>query len=177
MKASVLGITLGFVVSVAHAGSIYDKSIRAPNAETIHLKKYKGKPVLFVNIATRCGFTPQLEGLEKLHKKYSAKGLTVIGIPSNDFGSQTPEKDKEVVTFCKLNYGVSFPISLKQVVKGDKKNEIVKSLIAMSQRKGEIAWNFEKFLLSKNGTSVKRFSSRVKPMDKDLVSEIEKELK
>jgi len=137
----------------------------------------KEGPVLVVNIATECGYTPQLDGLEKVYKKYQAQGLTVLGVPSNDFMGQTPQNDEDVAKFCKLNYGASFPITKKVVVKGDEKVSLIKKLIDQADEKGEIKWNFEKFLVSADGKTVKRFRSGVKPEDKELTSAIEEMLK
>lgn len=140
------------------------------NGEKISLK---GSPTLVVNIATRCGYTPQLEGLEALYKKYQGKGLKVVGVPSNDFGSQTPESDKDVKKFCKLNYGATYTIAKKIVVKGGKKHPFFKSLISQDGE-GEISWNFEKFLIDKNGKLIKRFRSSVAPNSKEIAQAVEK---
>lgn len=137
------------------------------------LSQYKGKVVLLVNIATRCGYTGQLEGLEKLYQKFKDKGLVVLGVPSNDFGSQTPENNEEVKKFCQLNYGVSFPLTPKAVVKGPKKEPLFKTLVKSEKGEKEIEWNFEKFLIDRGGKLVKRFSSNVAPQDTQLVSAIE----
>lgn len=133
------------------------------------------KNVLLINIATRCGYTPQLEGLEKIYQKYKSRGLLVIGVPSNEFASQSPENDKEIEKFCKLNYGVTFPLAKKTIVLGAKKNRVFKHLLEKTNKE-EIKWNFEKFLISKSG-KVQRFSSSVSPSSKTLMNEIEKVLK
>lgn len=151
-------------------------SITKNNGETIKLEDLKGKAVLVVNIATQCGYTPQLDNLEKVHQKYKDKGLVVIGIPSNDFGGQTPESDKEVAKFCKINYGASYTLSKKSVVKGDGKHPLIANLIKQDGE-GEIRWNFEKFLIGKDGKLVKRFRSGVKPDSDEVTSKIEKQLK
>ncbi len=142
----------------------------------VDLKQYQGKVVLVVNIATRCGYTGQLEGLEAIYKKYQQQGLVVLGVPSNDFGSQTPEVDEEVKKFCKLNYGVSFPLTAKTVVKGSGKDPVIAELLKASGNK-EIEWNFEKFLVNRSGQVTERFSSKVTPQDSKLVSAIEAALK
>lgn len=134
-------------------------------------------PVLVVNIATQCGYTPQLDELEALSKKYKEQGLTIVGVPSNDFGGQTPEADEAVADFCKINYGVTFPLTKKAVVSGDKKIPLMKKLTTSADEKGEIKWNFEKFLVSSDGKEVKRFRSGVKPESKELASAIESMLK
>jgi glutathione peroxidase len=145
---------------------------RIGGKKTMDLSQYKGKPVLITNIATQCGYTPQLEGLESVYKKFKGKGLVVIGIPSNDFGGQTPEDEEGVKKFCKINYGVSFPLTAKTVVKGDKKHPLISHLLSQSDNKDEIAWNFEKFLLDKEGKVVGRYKSSVKPESKEITEKI-----
>jgi len=115
-----------------------------------------------------------LDDLEKLYKRFKDQGFTIVGIPSNDFGGQTPEGNKQVAEFCRLKYGATFPITNKTVVLGDKKAEIVKTLIHGGD---EIAWNFEKFLIGKNGKIVGRFKSGVEPLSKNLVQAVEGTLK
>ena len=120
MKLLIILFSLFLNPAEAKQSSIFDNSIEMANGEKLNLGKMKGKPVLFVNIATRCGYTGQLDDIEKLYQKYKAKGFHVVGIPSNDFGSQTPETGKDIVKFCKLKYGASFPITKRVSVKGDK---------------------------------------------------------
>ena len=153
--------------------SFYQQTIQSIGGEKLALSQYKGKPVLLVNIATKCGYTPQLEGLEKVYQKYQKKGLVVLGIPSNDFGGQTPEKESDVKKFCKLNYGVTFPLTAKTVVKGDKRHPLISSLLSQAKNKKDIGWNFEKFLIDKNGQLVDRFQSSVKPEDTSFQQKIE----
>tara|TARA_R110000868_G_scaffold117600_15_gene312558 strand:+ start:62330 stop:62848 length:519 start_codon:yes stop_codon:yes gene_type:complete len=155
-----------------YANSFFD-GIEMKSARGKELKISKG-PVLVVNIATRCGYTPQLDELEKLSQTYAKKGLSIIGIPSNDFGGQTPESDEDVAKFCKLNYGVSFPITRKAVVSGSDKIELYKKLIKNSKESQDIQWNFEKFLISSDGSVVQRFSSSVKPESSELKAAIDK---
>ena len=155
-----------------HANSFFD-GIDLKTARGKELKLSKG-PVLVVNIATRCGYTPQLDELEKLSQRYAKKGLTVIGVPSNDFGGQTPESDEDVAKFCKLNYGVSFPITKKAVVSGAQKVELYKKLIKSSKESQDIQWNFEKFLISSDGGVVQRFSSTIKPESNEMKAAIDK---
>lgn len=172
MKKSLLFlIILTFGLSI-NAGTLYDQQINNIGGKKMDLSAYKGKPVLLVNIATKCGYTPQLEGMEKLHQQYKDKGLVVLGIPSNDFGGQTPEDNEGVKKFCKLNYGVTFPLTEKAVVKGEKKHPLIADLISQSDNKSEIGWNFEKFLVDKNGKLVERYDSSVKPLDKKLTDKI-----
>ena len=135
------------------------------------LKNNNSKATLIVNIATKCGYTPQLEGLEALHQKYKDKGLKVVGVPSNDFGGQNPEDQKGTKEFCKLNYGVSFPIWGKQVIKPSKASPLFKKLVLASDKK-EVGWNFEKFLLDENYKLVKRFPSRTKPNSDEIIKSV-----
>lgn len=163
--------------SFAHA-SIYTIKEKLIDGSETTLAQYKGKVILLVNIASQCGYTPQLDDLQKLHEKYSEKGLVVVGVPSNDFGGQTPEGDKEMKKFCRLRYGVKFPLLSKGVVIGKEKRDLYKYLTEKSPKlyRGAVAWNFEKFLISKDGSVVGRFKSSVKPLDSELVKSIESQL-
>lgn len=161
----------GLLVTV-HAADI-EQSFTTVDGNKTTLQSYKGKPLLIVNIATKCGFTPQLSGLEKVYQKYKDKGLVVLGIPSNDFGGQTPEVDKDVQKFCQLRYGVTFPLADKVSVSGDKKSPLIQWLLNESANKKEIAWNFEKFLVGKDGKVITRFSTTTSPEDKKITKEIE----
>ncbi|MGK0367233.1 MAG: glutathione peroxidase-family protein [Thermoproteota archaeon] len=167
--------TLPLIGIASSEPKLFEQKVKSLKNAEINLKSYKGKPLLFVNIATRCGYTGQLGGLETLYKKYKDKGLVIIGIPSNNFGSQTPEENKEIGKFCRLKYGVSFPITSKVVVTGSKKHPLVRYLVKASGGK-EIGWNFEKFLFDKNGRFVSRFLSSVSPEDSKLKQSIEKTL-
>jgi glutathione peroxidase len=146
--------------------------IFSSGAAAMDLGAYKDKVVLVVNIATRCGYTGQLDGLEKIHQKFKDRGLVVLGVPSNDFGSQTPEGNDEVKSFCKLKYGVSFPLTPKLVVKGPQKDQLFTWLTKTENGEKEIGWNFEKFLVDRSGKLISRFSSRVAPEDAQLVAAI-----
>lgn len=170
--------TLGILIFafLAHAESFYDLKINDTNGKLINFSEFKGKTVMLVNIATKCGFTGQLDDLEKLFLKYKDKNFIMIGIPSNDFLSQTPENNQEVANFCRLKYGVTFPITEKQEVIGKNKHEIIKWINSQKGYEGAILWNFEKFIVDKNGNVVDRFRSMTKPMDEDLVKAIEKNL-
>ncbi len=157
--------------------SLFKIPIHNAKGEKMTLEQYQGKPILLVNIATRCGFTPQLKGLEALHNRYSSQGLVVLGVPSNDFGGQTPEANEEVLSFCQSNFGVSFPVLEKVVVKGPDKHPLFQQVIAQDPAQAEIKWNFEKFLLGPDGRLVKRFLSAVEPESAELTSAIEALLK
>lgn len=158
---------------MSQAGDLLSHDINSIDGKKMDLSSYKGKSILFVNIATQCGYTGQLKGLESLYQKYKDKGFVILGIPSNDFGGQTPEAEKDVKKFCLLNYGVSFPLTSKTVVKGNEKHPLVSSLLKAGSNSDEIGWNFEKFLLDKNGKLVGRYKSAVKPGDAELIKAIE----
>ena len=162
------------VVKEVKTTNLYSQTVKDIESVDMNLFQFKSKPVLFVNIATKCGYTGQLDGLEALYQTYKAKGLKVVGVPSNDFGGQTPEDAKGVKSFCKLNYGVTFPLTEKLKVVGDEQAPFAKWLTTNSKEKSPIIWNFEKFLVNSDGEVVKRFASSVKPMDQELTSEIEK---
>lgn len=145
----------------------------AEGKKNIDFSDYKGSALLVVNIATKCGYTGQLDGLESLYKKYKDKGFMIVGIPSNSFGGQTPEKNEEVANFCRLKYGVSFPVTEKKSFKGEDQSLEAKRLLKLADRES-VAWNFEKFLFNKKGEFVKWFPSKTEPESKELESEIKK---
>lgn len=163
--------------TLAFANMLLTSEIESFDGKKISLSSFENKVLLVVNIATQCGYTPQLEGLEALYQNFKGKGLVIIGIPSNDFGGQTPEDSVKVNDFCKLNYGVTFPLMKKVEVKGPNKSEFIKTLIASSENQDEIAWNFEKFLINKKGLVIHRFKSAISPNDPNLIKEIEEALK
>lgn len=160
----------------AQAKSLYDFKLKTTNQKELNLKDYENKVVLFVNIATQCGYTGQLDGLEKMYQKYKAQNFVIIGIPSNDFGGQTPESNKEVAKFCKLKYGVTFPLTKKTKVTGKSKSEIYQYFLSKTKNV-EIEWNFTKILFDKKGQFVQRYPSAVSPTNNALVNDIEKLLK
>lgn len=128
-----------------------------------------GAPALLVNVASKCGLTPQYTGLEALHEEYAARGFTVVGLPCNQFGGQEPGTAAEIAQFCKSTYDVSFPMFEKLEVKGANQHPLYKTMLAAdSPAAGEIKWNFEKILVGRDGKVIKRFASGVKPDDKDL---------
>ncbi len=153
--------------------NFYDLKSVDIHGKEVPLSMYKGKPILVVNVASKCGYTPQYEGLEKVYKSYKDKGLVVIGFPSNDFGAQEPGSEKEIVEFCKLNYGVSFDLMKKVKVLGTDKDKVYQFLTENAPEKGDVKWNFEKFLVDKNGNIRSRFPSSVKPESDELKKAIE----
>jgi len=164
-------VLLSFGLQAEGTKNIYDFSINASNGDAINMKDFKNKPILLVNIATRCGYTKQLDDIEALYQKLKTKDLIVLGIPSNDFGSQTPEDDAKVADFCKLKYGVKFPLTKKVVVIGDKAHPLIKYAVKESGGK-EIRWNFEKFLFNSDGKFKARYESSKIPTEKEILAEI-----
>ena len=147
------------------AKNLYDFTVKNKKGESVSLAEYKGKVVLIVNIATKCGFTPQLTGLEELWNTYEDKGLVILGFPCNQFANQNPGSDDQTQEFCSLNYGVTFPIMKKINVNGNDADPLYKWL---KSKKGgilwsAIKWNFTKFLINKNGEVVHRFAPTASP--------------
>ena len=178
--------------------SIYEIPICKISGEAASLGDFKGKVLLVVNVASKCGLTPQYEALEKVYEQYRGRGLVVAGFPANDFKSQEPGSEAEILAFCTTNYGVQFPLFSKIKVVGPEKHPLYKELIAAQPKavsasevsfreklKGygietlpepEILWNFEKFLVSRSGEVVRRFSPETEPDDPALIAAIEAEL-
>lgn len=157
------------------AESIYDFKVKMPNGSEVSMDQYKGKTILVVNVASKCGYTKQYEGLEALHKKYKDKGLVIIGFPCNQFGGQEPGSDEEIQKFCKLTYGVDFPVMAKIEVNGEGAHPLYKYLKTKASGllgTEAIKWNFTKFLIDKTGQKIQRFAPQTEP--KELEKEIEK---
>lgn len=155
--------------------NFYSLSVKKADGTEQSLSDFKNKVVVVVNVASRCGFTPQYEGLEKLYESYKDKGLVVLGFPCNQFGAQEPGSDQEIQSFCKLKYGVSFPIFKKVDVNGDAADPLYKWLKSSAPGFAgteAIKWNFTKFLINKNGKVVERFAPQTKP--EELESHISK---
>ncbi|MCF6270288.1 MAG: glutathione peroxidase [Melioribacteraceae bacterium] len=142
--------------------------------EDVDLKSYEGKVLLIVNVASKCGFTSQYEGLEKIYNKYKSEGFEILAFPCNDFGKQEPGTNEDIQNFCSTNFGITFQLFDKISVKGENKAELYKMLTDNPVTgKSKILWNFEKFLINKNGNVVKHFRSRTKPEGEKLTSVIE----
>jgi glutathione peroxidase len=162
------------------ATNIYGFTMRDIDGKETSLSAYKGKVLLMVNVASKCGFTGQYAGLEKLYKTYKDQGFVVLGFPANNFLGQEPGTEAEIKTFCTTTYGVTFPMFAKISVKGDDIHPLYKFLTARETNpgfSGTISWNFNKFLIGKDGAVAGRFGTRTKPEDKDLVTAIEQALK
>ena len=163
-------------LTAAHATSIYDYTMKSIDGESVSLKSYSGKVVLLVNVASRCGFTPQYEGLQALYEKYKDRGLVIVGIPANNFGSQEPGTNEEIKKFCSMKYNVTFPMMAKVSVLGDDQTPLYKFLTDKSanpQVGGDIKWNFTKFLFDRHGKPVARFEPAVKPDSPEVQTAIE----
>ena len=164
------GLMMGMV------SSIYDFKVTSLDGGTIDFSKYKGKKILIVNTASQCGNTPQYAELEELYKKHG-NSLVVVGFPANNFGGQEPGSNSEIESFCKKNYGVTFPMAEKVSVKGDDIHPLFKYLVTEAEKLGEsdpIKWNFTKFLIDENGKLVKVFPNKVLPMSDEVLSAIDK---
>ena len=177
---------------------IYNFSLKNIKGQDVHLSSYEGKVMLVVNVASKCGLTPQYEGLEKLYKNYQDKGLVVLGFPANEFLAQEPGSNDEIQQFCTTNYGVDFPMFEKIVVKGEGQHPFYTYLTTtkpvttmkeggtlitrlkdkglLSGKENDIKWNFEKFLVNRKGEIVDRFSPELDPMDPVIVKAVEREL-
>lgn len=162
------------IISVRAAESIYDIPLKDIDGKNTSLKPYKGKVLLVVNVASKCGYTPQYTGLEALYEKYKDQGLVVTGFPCNQFGSQEPGTDAEIKEFCASKYSVTFPMFDKLEVNGAYRHPLYKTLAGEgSPTAGDIKWNFTKFLVSRDGKIVKRFDSKVKPDSPEMTQAIE----
>lgn len=157
-----------FLCFIAPAASVYDFKMTSIDGDVIDFGKYKGKTLLIVNTASKCGFTPQYTELQKLNEQYGTK-ITILGFPANNFGGQEPGSNAEISEFCQKNYGVSFQMFEKVSVKGDDQNELFKFLTAKTGQ--EPTWNFCKYLVKPDGT-VKFFGSKVSPLDSQIINEI-----
>jgi glutathione peroxidase len=160
----------------AKSGNIHAFTLKNIDGEEISLADYKGKVVLLVNVASKCGLTPQYEGLQALYEKYKDKGLVVVVVPANEFGNQEPGTNAQIKEFCKLNYDVTFPMLSKIVVKGLGIHPLYAHLTSKESNPkfaGDIAWNFTKFLVDKDGNVIARFEPRTTPDSDEVVKAIE----
>ncbi len=166
--------------SAAAAGPIYQFELNDIDGNPVRLDAYSGKVLLLVNVASKCGYTPQYAGLEQLYQRYRAEGLVVLGFPANNFGSQEPGTEEEIKAFCTTNYHVTFPMFAKISVKGDDIHPLYKFLTEtapmQSGSAGPVTWNFNKFLIGRDGSVVGRYDSKVEPLSPEMIGEIEKAL-
>ena len=153
--------------------TIYDVGIDGLTGGPAGLDRYRGSPLLVVNVASRCGLTPQYTGLQALYDKYRERGLVVLGVPCNQFGSQEPGTAAEIEEFCQVNYGVTFPLTEKVEVNGPGRHPLYQFLVGDGD---DLQWNFEKFLVAPDGTVAERFGPGVTPEDPGLIAALEKQL-
>ena len=168
------------VCMAASMNSVYDFTLNSIDHQPVSLSSFHGKALLLVNVASKCGYTPQYAALEKLYTTYKDKGLVVVGIPANNFMSQEPGTDAEIKTFCTNKYNVTFPMMSKVSVKGDNKAPLYAFLTDKSSDPrfgGEIQWNFTKFLFDRNGKPVARFEPAVTPDSPEVIAAVEAALK
>jgi glutathione peroxidase len=159
------------------ARSVLDHDMKTLAGEPVNpAEKYAGRVVLVVNVASKCGLTPQYKGLEALYKKYAEQGLVVLGVPCNQFAGQEPGSADEIATFCEKNYGVTFDLLEKVEVNGAGQHPLYADLTSKADPPGPITWNFEKFLVAKDGSIAARANPRIAPDDQTLVAAIEAEL-
>ena len=179
MKRLLQGLlgTAAVTASTAYAGDLTAIPFETIKGEKTSLADYKGKVVLVVNTASKCGLTKQYKALEALQDKYGAKGFTVIAFPCNDFGKQEPGSHEEIAEFCETRFDISFPLMAKISVKGEKQHALYTALTGKDGAfPGDVKWNFGKFLIGKDGKAIARFEPRTKPESEDVVQAIEKAL-
>jgi len=178
MKKTLVLATFLCAASLLAETRLYDIPLKDINGKETSLKAYKGQVLLVVNVASKCGLTPQYKALEALHTKYKDKGFTVLGFPCNDFGAQEPGTNEEIKDFCSKEYSVSFPLFDKLHVKGKEQHQLYEALTGTgSPYPGDIKWNFGKFLIGKDGTILKRFEPKVAPDSPEVIAAIEAALK
>lgn len=158
------------------AESLHEFKMKRIDGKEESLSKYKGKVVLAVNVASKCGLTPQYEALEATYEKYKDKGFVVLGFPANQFNGQEPGTDAEIAEFCKSTYDVKFPMFSKIVVKGEETHPLYQWLLSQTDNHNDIEWNFAKFLIGKDGKVIARYAPRTVPDDKEIIAAIEKAL-
>ena len=159
--------------------SVYDLKMSALDGSALDLAQFKGKTTLVVNVASKCGLTPQYTGLEKLQERFAGQGFNVLGVPCNQFGGQEPGTAEEIATFCSATYGVTFPLTEKVDVNGDQRHALYDELTTTTDSEGkggDIQWNFEKFLVAPDGRVVARFRPMTDPEADEVVGAIEKVL-
>ena len=166
--------TAPLAMPLAAADTVHDFKVEDIEGKKVDLSEYKGKVLLIVNVASKCGATPQYDPLQALYKKYADKGLVVLGFPANNFGGQEPGSDEEIKTFCTRNYRVTFPMMSKVSVKGSDMTPLYQYLT--KQGGGDVRWNFTKFLVGKDGQVIQRFESNVDPESPELIAAVEKAL-
>lgn len=176
LGAAGLAVTLlgaGVAMAAQTDAGVHAFDVKRIDGTPVQLSAYKGRVLLIVNTASKCGLTPQYEGLEKLHATYAKRGLSVLGFPSNDFFGQEPGSNAEIQQFCQTSFGVKFDMFEKIIVKGRGQAPLYRYLTGTEPHAGQIRWNFEKFLVGRDGRVVARFAPRTQPTDKAVIEAIE----
>lgn len=186
-----LNVVIAYVIGVAMAvsgslatdkekSSVLDFIMKDIDGKEVPLSDYKGEVLLIVNVASECGLTPQYEGLQTIYERYKEEGFEVLGFPANNFGAQEPGTEAQIKEFCTSKYNVTFPMFSKISVKGDDQADLYKYLTDAAKHGeaigGEVQWNFQKYLVDRKGNLIARFNPKVKPLDQEIVSAIEKAL-
>ena len=180
-----MGMILMLMLALTFQGTSQEKArvantlnftMNSLDGKPVNLSKYQGNVVLIVNVASECGYTPQYEGLQALHQKYASRGLRILGFPSNEFGGQEPGSNAQIADFCKKNYGVEFDMFSKITVLGPGQTPLYRTLTSTPKFSGNIEWNFEKFLLGRDGQVIGRFKSPVEPLSEEMTRAIESAL-
>ncbi len=166
-------VILMAVTPAQAAGTLFDFNLTGLDGKPLPLSQFKGHPVLLVNTASECGFTPQYEGLEKLWESYKGRGLVIVGVPSNDFGGQEPGNAQQIATFCKKNYGVTFPLADKAEVSGAAAIPVYKWAGDQAGFFGKPKWNFHKYLFGKDGQFLDWFASNTEPQSTKMTNAVE----
>lgn len=178
LKNLTVALMLSFTALAATAPAISEIALKDIDGKDTNLKAYKGKVVLLVNVASKCGLTPQYKALEATYQKYKSKGLVIVGVPCNDFNGQEPGTADEIKTFCSTKYNVSFPLMAKVHVKGAEQHPLYAALTGKDAKfPGDIEWNFGKFLLGRHGEVLQRFTPKTTPDDPSVTEAIEAALK
>ena len=177
LALAVVGLAGASLASEDDAGkgdSIHQFDARRLSGQEESLGEYRGEVLLIVNTASKCGYTPQYDGLQELHSRYGERGFSVLGFPSNDFGAQEPGTDAEIGSFCKRNYGVNFPMFSKIKVRGDGQHPLYGYLTSLPEPLGgPVKWNFQKYLVDRSGQVVARYYSATEPLSPELIASIE----
>ncbi len=177
MKIFIVLISIFAVMNSSEKQSIYQFKVKDINGETFDFSSLQGKKIMIVNTASKCGLTPQYEKLQALYEKYKGKNFVIVGFPANDFMSQEPGSNEEIESFCKMNYGVTFPMMSKISVKGKGMHPVYHFLTEKSKNgleDNEVGWNFQKYLIDESGHLAKVISPRIQPDDESITSWIEK---
>jgi glutathione peroxidase len=179
LKIATIGLVILMAGTSYAASNVYDFTLPSIDGKPMPLANFKGKVVLMVNVASKCGYTPQYSALEALYEKYKDQGFVIVGFPANNFGAQEPGTNEEIKTFCSRKYSVSFPLYSKVSVKGDDQTPLYQYLTKDTPAPiaGEIKWNFTKFLVDRNGKVVERFEPAVTPDSAEVTTAVEKLLK